>query len=182
MTTTRREKSKANAAAKLNEAQRAAVARELRRIKTVYEEAKLALKLVTAAIEEEQLTTNEQLSDLEEAFDTIRDAAKDIALKTNKEKAELLLIKQLDDKDLPKFSVTGAGTVTKSRRKFWSMKDPEKFIDHVRATGDYEGFTTAVSSDYCAAYYAEHGKVPPGTDYWEKESLSFTKERPKKGA
>lgn len=166
---------------KLDEAQRGAVARALRKVKDDLSEVTPALKFITDAVMEGQLNTNEELAELEEMFDIIRDAAKDIPYKTTKEKAEILLLAQLDDRNLPKFTVAGAGTITKTKKKYWSMKDPEKLIEFIKKDGTYDCFTTAVAEKWCNAYLEEHKKVPPGCDYWEKTSLSFTKEKPKKG-
>lgn len=171
---------------KLTEAQRAGVARQLRTITDDWKTIRSAFKLVEEALEKEALTTNEEMAMLEEALDTLREGCRGIksgeetfAHKKFKEKAEALLLDQLDDDNLPSFKVKGAGTVSSSRRKFWKMADPEKIFAYVKKTGDFELFTTAISEAWCNAYLEKHGKKPPGADFWEKHSISFTAERQK---
>lgn len=165
---------------KLNEEQRAGVARQLRAIKNLYDEVKLSLQFIDEAVNDRTLITNAELNDLEEAFDVLRRAAKSVPVKTYKEKAEALLLLQLND-NLPSFEVVGAGKVSSSRRKCWSMTDPELVIERVMKDRDFHCYTTNIREKWCNDYFDQHGKKPPGCDFYEKVTLSFTKSKPKKG-
>ena len=180
---TRREASKRlnkeREALKLDDEQKVAVTTELRKWKNEIKEINAAKAVIAGAVDGEPFTTNEQHAELEEAFDTIRDAAKSVPYKTNIEKFEYLLLQQLTD-DLPRFTVGEVATVSRTRRKFWSIKDPQKVVDNIIKSGDYACLTTAIAEVWCNAYYKANGVSPPGVDFWEKTSLSFTK--PKKGA
>lgn len=175
---TRREASKkatdAKNALKLNEEQRAAVTRYMRKLKDEMADIKSALSVINAAINSDAFTRNEQYADLEEAFDTIRDAADQGNYKTLMEKTEILLLAQINPNN-DKFTVADVATVTDSKTKHWSVSDPKKFIKHIVEHDDYTGLLTkAVTVAWCTDYFDQYGKAPPGVDFFEKRTLSFT--------
>lgn len=167
---------------KLDDASRAKVARFLRQMRTDKEDKlKPAMDFLNAAINDRQLSSNEDLAELEEVFDTLREFAQGIPFKTMEEKTEHLLLQQLSD-DNKKFTVEGAGTVSSTESKKWSIKDLKKLLNYVTKTGDFDCFTQTVRKTWADDYYAKHGKLPPGCDFFPKKAISFTKERQKAGA
>jgi len=160
----------------LTEEQRAGVTVVLRQLKERIKEIQPSLDFIQSAVHDRQLTTNEEIAELEEHFDRVREAAKGLPLQDHHDRAEVLLLAQIN-KNNKKFTVEGAGTVTDSRSKKWSLKDPQKLLNYAIKSGDFDMFTQSVRAKWCNKYFEQHNKRPPGTDFWEKVTLSFTQER-----
>ena len=164
---------------RLNEMQRIKVLQLMRKIKDRMEELNAAMKVVKDFVYNSTMESNQDHADFEEALDTLRDGAKEMAYAVRLEKATALVLESMPE-DAPSIKVKDVGTASRKVRNCWSITDMDVILRYALANKELEAFTaSSIREAWCNNFYDTYKKVPPGCKLYEKPTLSFVKPRQK---